>query len=225
MCGRFTLRTSPSDISTLFDVSIPDPSVVPRYNIAPTQNVSVILQEGNSLESNRQWRFFRWGLVPSWAKDLSISHKLINARGETISEKPSFRSAFKKRRCLVLADGFYEWEKTDSGKQPHYFTQHNESVMAFAGLWEYWENESTVFSCTIITTTANSLLDPMHDRMPVILDSEDHQQWLDPDFYEKESLQQLIKPYSADKMTSRLVNKTVNHVKNETPDCLAIIEH
>lgn len=219
------MRTSPSDISTLFDVSIPDPSVVPRYNIAPTQNVSVILQEGNSLESNRQWRFFRWGLVPSWAKDLSISHKLINARGETISEKPSFRSAFKKRRCLVLADGFYEWEKTDSGKQPHYITQHNESVMAFAGLWEYWENESTVFSCTIITTTANSLLDPMHDRMPVILDSEDHQQWLDPDFYEKESLQQLIKPYSADKMTSRLVNKTVNHVKNETPDCLAIIEH
>ncbi len=225
MCGRFTLRTSPLDISTLFDVSIPDLNVVPRYNIAPTQNVSVILQDGNSLEPSRQWRFFRWGLVPSWAKDLSIGYKLINARGETISEKPSFRSAFKKRRCLVLADGFYEWEKTDSGKQPHFFTQSNESVMAFAGLWEHWEKDSTVYSCTIITTTANSLLDPLHDRMPVILDAADHEQWLDPDFYEKESLQQLIKPYSADKMISRLVNKTVNHVKNETPDCLAPIEH
>ena len=225
MCGRFTLRTSPADISTLFEVSIPDIPITPRYNIAPTQNVSVILNAKSSSDANLNWSFFRWGLVPSWAKDLTIGYKLINARGETLSEKPSFRAAFKKRRCIILADGFYEWEKTDAGKQPHYFTQANESVMAFAGLWEYWEKESSVYSCTIITTTANSLLNSLHDRMPVILDPSDHEKWLDPDFYEKDSLQQLIKPYSADKMTSRLVNKTVNHVKNETPDCLAPIEH
>ena len=219
------MRTSPADISTLFDVTIPVTPIQPRYNIAPTQNVSVILHDVSAPGTNRIWSLFRWGLIPSWAKDLAIGYKLINARGETISEKPSLRAAFKKRRCLILADGFYEWEKTDAGKQPHYFTRDDESPMAFAGLWEYWERDSEVFSCTIITTSANSLLDPLHDRMPVILDASDHEQWLDPDFFEKESLQQLIKPYSADKMTSRLVNKTVNHVKNETAECLAPIEH
>lgn len=221
MCGRFTLRTPPAEISSLFSVQLPiefqTQAFVPRYNIAPSQDVSVIVSDE---AGHRQWKLFRWGLVPSWAKDLKIGYKMINARGETLAEKPSFRSAYKKRRCLVIADGFYEWEKTETGKKPYYFHLSNGGLMAFAGLWERWNQDRSVFSCTIVTTPANELLDPLHDRMPVILEEQDHARWLDPQFQDTASLQSLIRPYPAEEMVSELANPIVNHVKNETPECL-----
>ena len=219
MCGRFTLKTAPTEIAAQFLVSLPLPlskgTMVPRYNIAPTQDVSAIIER-----EGRSWELFRWGLVPQWSKDVKIGSRLINARGETLREKRSYRSAFEKRRCLVLADGFYEWEKTGSGRQPHYFQQSGGGVMAFAGLWEKWSRETTIHSCTIITTTANNLLAPYHDRMPVILNQSDHEQWLDTDFENTGVLQKLIKPYPAGEMTRHVANRMVNHVKNDTAACL-----
>ena len=234
MCGRFTLRTPPTEIASLFSVQLPiefqKTPYVPRYNIAPSQQITVILQdhpedaefgEAGSTDSERLWKLFRWGLIPSWAKDTKIGYKLINARGETLGEKPSFRNAFKKRRCLILADGFYEWKKTSSGKVPFHFGLDNGGVMAFAGLWERWKKDDpTLYSCTIVTTEANELLGKLHDRMPVILDAADHDKWLDPEFQNTEELQSLLQPYSADEMVSREANPIVNHVKNETPECL-----
>lgn len=221
MCGRFTLRTPPTEIASLFSVQLAiefkKNAWLPRYNIAPSQNVSVIVFDP---EQERRWTLFRWGLIPSWAKDTKIGYKLINARGETIAEKPSFRNALKKRRCLVLADGFYEWQKTESGKQPYHFHREDGGVMAFAGLWEKWNGDDTIYSCTIITTQANELLGRFHDRMPVILDAEDHEQWLDPDFQDKASLQNLIRPYPAEEMSCQMANRIVNNVKNESPECL-----
>lgn len=218
MCGRFTLRTTPAELSEFFSVPLPESLPVPRYNIAPTQSISVVVQQ----DAQTRWDFHRWGLVPSWAKDLSIGNRMINARGETVAEKPSFRSAFKKRRCIVMADGFYEWEKTADGKQPHYFTMQNESPLAFAGLWEVWrKGDEPVTSCTIITTTANELLGKFHDRMPVILNRDDFAQWLDPEFQDTGQIQKLIQPFPAEEMDSRTVSKLVNSVKNETKDCLS----
>ena len=219
MCGRFTLKTPASDIASVFSVQLPiqfqTTPFVPRYNIAPTQQVSVIVEDAGP-----QWKLFRWGLIPSWAKDTKIGYKLINARGETIHEKPSFRNAFKKRRCLVLADGFYEWQKTESGKLPHYFSRQDGGVMAFAGLWETWSKEEKIHSCTIVTTESNELLNPYHDRMPAILDSENHEKWLDPDFEDQNNLRKLIQTYPADDMISRRANPIVNNARHETPECL-----
>lgn len=223
MCGRFTLRTPADEIAATFAVQLPieftSHPYQPRFNIAPAQNISVVVEDPSQSPS-RQWRFFRWGLVPAWAKDLSVGYRMINARGETVADKPSFRTAFRKRRCLVIADGFYEWRKTDSGKQPFHFRREDDGLFAFAGLWEKWSGDQTVYSCTIITTDANSLLKDYHDRMPVILDPADYQLWLDPQWQKPEPLQQLLRPYPAEEMTVREANPIVNHVKNETPECL-----
>ena len=219
MCGRFTLKTDPAAISNLFHVEIPSQEILPRYNIAPYQMVAAVVGD-----KHRSWQFFRWGLIPRWAKDKSVGFKLINARGETAAHKPSFREAFRERRCLVLADGFYEWEKTENGKQPFYFSMADGSVMAFAGLWEHWGKETAIDSCTILTTTANQLVSPCHDRMPVILDPEAVDAWLSGGFNQPK-LQSLLAPFSAVEMVRRKVNKTVNNARNETPECLARVEH
>jgi putative SOS response-associated peptidase YedK len=213
MCGRYTLRTPVDSLVEAFEIDEYPASIIPNYNTAPTQEVAAVVEE----DEKRKLEVFRWGLIPSWAKDAAIGNKMINARAETVSEKPSFRSAFKKRRCLILADGFYEWQKTDNGKQPFYIKMEDDSPFAFAGLWEIWKDEEEIRSCTIITTEANNLMDEIHHRMPVILHPEDYGMWLDPDFDEKEPLTSLLKPYPSDTMEAYTVSRRVNKPSNNEP--------
>jgi putative SOS response-associated peptidase YedK len=159
----------------------------------------------------------RWGLIPSWANDPEIGNRMINARAETVAEKPSYRKAFKKSRCLILADGFYEWQKTDSGKQPFHIRMQDGSPFAFAGLWESWDKGDGLRSCTIITTDANDLVGEVHNRMPVILHPEDYEMWLDPDFDEREPLTTLLKPFPAEAMETYMVSRRVNKPSNNEP--------
>ncbi|MCJ7700742.1 MAG: SOS response-associated peptidase, partial [Anaerolineales bacterium] len=181
MCGRFTLTVDPADLQEAFYwVNFGNASLSPRYNIAPTQGVAVVTNNGeNKLD------FFTWGLVPFWAKDPSIGNRMINARAETLAEKPSFRNAFKRRRCLILADGFYEWKKIPDNKTkiPTYIRLKDGKPFAFAGLWENWHSPdgSQILSTTIITTQPNDLVKPIHNRMPVILPEDSYQAWLTPD--------------------------------------------
>ena len=214
MCGRYTLRTSVDSLVEAFEIEEYPPSLNPSYNIAPIQEVAAVVEE----DEKRKLEMLRWGLIPSWAKDLAIGNKMINARAETVSEKPSFRKAFKVRRCLILADGFYEWQKTDNGKQPYHVKMEDDSPFAFAGLWETWgKNGEEVRSATIITTDANDLMKEIHHRMPVILPPEDYGMWLDPDFDEKEALTSLLKPYPADAMEAYPVSRRVNKPSNNEP--------
>lgn len=218
MCGRFTLSTSSEGIASAFQLS-EVPQLQPRYNIAPTQLVSTVLHTAEN--NNRQFQQLRWGLIPSWAKDPQIGARLINARAETVAEKPSFRSAFRHRRCLVVADGFYEWQRQERKKQPYYFRFQNEQPFAFAGLWERWRSPDgeEIQSCTILTTEANDVLRPIHDRMPVILDSKDYDLWLDP-AVQKPELLQLLRPYKSEEMTSYAVSTRVNNPTNNAPECI-----
>lgn len=216
MCGRYTLKTPTNVLTELFEIEEYPSALNPSYNIAPTQEVAAVVEE----DDKRKLEMFHWGLIPSWAKDPAIGNKMINARAETASEKPSFRSAFKKRRCLILADGFYEWQKTDSGKQPFYIHMKDGSPFAFAGLWEAWKNGEEISSCTIITTDANDLMNEIHHRMPVILPPENYGVWLDPDFDEKEPLMDLLKPYPSDEMEAYQVSRRVNRPANNEPSCI-----
>ena len=217
MCGRFTLSQPTDAIASAFNIA-QIPPLEPRYNIAPTQLIPSILSASGG---EKQLQMLRWGLIPSWAKDDKISAKLINARAETVSEKPSFKAAFKRRRCLIVADGFYEWQRQEKQKQPYYFRLQNAQLFAFAGLWEQWKSpdEDIINSCTILTTEANDLLRPIHDRMPVILESKDYGLWLDSEAQQPQ-LQQLLRPYQADLMTSYTVSTKVNNSKNNTPECI-----
>ena len=216
MCGRYTLRTPVDSLAEAFEIEEYPSSITPNYNIAPTQEVAAVVEE----DEKRKLEMLHWGLIPSWAKDPSIGNKMINARAETVSEKPSFRSAFKRRRCLILADGFYEWKKTDGGKQPYHVKMEDGSLFAFAGLWETWQNGEEIRSCTIITTDANDLMSEIHHRMPVILHPEDYAMWLDHDFEEKEVLTTLLKPYPADVMEAYPVSRRVNKPSNNEPSVL-----
>ena len=216
MCGRYTLRTPVDSLAETFEITEYPSSITPNYNVAPTQEVAAVVEE----DDQRKLEMFHWGLIPSWAKDPTIGNKMINARAETVSEKPSFRSAFKKRRCLILADGFYEWKKTDSGKQPYHIKMEDGSPFAFAGLWETWKDEEEIHSCTIITTGANDLMSEIHHRMPVILHPENYEVWLDPDFDEKEALTSLLNPYPADDMEAYPVSRRVNKPFNNEPSVL-----
>jgi len=217
MCGRFTLSQPTDAIASAFNIA-QIPPLEPRYNIAPTQLIPSILSAPGG---EKQLQMLRWGLIPSWAKDAKIGAKLINARAETVSEKPSFKAAFKRRRCLIVADGFYEWQRQEKQKQPYYFRLQNAQLFAFAGLWEQWKSpdEDIINSCTILTTEANDLLRPIHDRMPVILESKDYGLWLDSEAQQPQ-LQQLLRPYQADLMTSYTVSTKVNNPKNNTPECI-----
>jgi putative SOS response-associated peptidase YedK len=207
------LRTPIDVLAEGFEIQEYPSSITPNYNVAPTQEVAAVVEE----DEMRKLEMFHWGLIPSWAKDPSIGNKMVNARAETVSEKPSFRSAFKKRRCLILADGFYEWQKTDDGKQPYHIKMQDDSPFAFAGLWEIWKDDEEIRSCTIITTAANDLMSEIHHRMPVILPPDDYDMWLDPDFDEKEPLTSLLKPYSSDKMEAYIVSRRVNKPSNNEP--------
>lgn len=221
MCGRFTLRTPAALIARYFNTSAPQEwQLALRFNIAPTQQIATVrLTE----QKSRELAPLRWGLVPSWAKDIKIGNTLINARAETVAEKPAFRAAFKRRRCLIAADGYYEWKKPDSKtKQPYYIRRRDEQPFAFAGLWERWERGSArIESCTIITTDANALAREVHDRMPVILAPDKYDIWLDPEFQAYDFLQLLLVPFDSEELTTYPVSPIVNSPKNDNPDCIA----
>lgn len=221
MCGRFVSKAKKEEIEKEFNVEINDGNlIVQRYNIAPTQLVAAITE----VENTREISLFKWGLVPRWAKDESIGSKLINARAETLAEKPSFRDAFRSRRCIIPTSGFYEWERTAKGaKQPFYFYLKEKEVFGFAGLWEEWLDKETgevTETCTIITTEANDVLKPVHDRMPVILKAEDYEEWLSQKIKDTGKLQNLLVPYPADEMTSHTVSRAVNSPSEKSPELI-----
>jgi putative SOS response-associated peptidase YedK len=218
MCGRFTLKTSRQVLAEWFKLDS-FPELRPRYNVAPTQDVPVVRA---SADGGREVALLRWGLVPSWADDPGIGNRLINARAEGVDTKPSFRTAFKQRRCLVVADGFYEWQPRKGKKQPWLFQVRGEPF-AFAGLWERWQHggEDPVESCTLITTEANDLVKPVHNRMPVILPSSVYNLWLDPEVKSADTLLPLLKPFEASLMTAVPVSTRVNNPKFDDPSCVA----
>jgi len=212
MCGRFTLTTPSAVLAEAF--GLPElPNLTPRYNIAPTQLFSVVRES----ESRRAMVGLRWGLIPSWAKDPAIGKTLINARGETAASKPSFRAAFRQRRCLVPADGFYEWKRSGKVKQPFYIRRLDGAPFAIAGLWERWRpgEGQALETFALITTAANSVLKPIHDRMPVILEASDYELWLDPGMHDAERLQALIRPAADRGIEAYPVSTRVNNPRNE----------
>lgn len=219
MCGRFATTYTGEAIAELFN--LPQvPQLPPRYNIAPSQSVGAVrVSPGNN---GRELTLLKWGLIPSWAEDSAIGNRMINARADTLSEKPSFRNAFKRRRCLVPASGYYEWRKSTEGKQPVYIRMKEERPFAMAGLWESWQPSggSEIQSCTVITTESNELLKPVHHRMPVIVADRDFEHWLDPDIQGQETLESILQPYPSDKMTFHPVSTLVNSAKNDTPECI-----
>jgi putative SOS response-associated peptidase YedK len=219
MCGRFTLRSSPRAIATEFDLfDVPD--LRPRYNVSPTQQIPIVRLDGAA----RQLAVVRWGLIPSWADDPAIGNRMINARADGIATKPSFRSAFKRRRCLVVADGFFEWQKVGQAKQPYLFERPDGQPFAFAGLWEGWSKaEPPIESCTIITTDANEVTRVVHDRMPVILPPEAYAAWLDPQATPEE-LTELLRPAKTDVLVARPVSRRVNSPANDDEGCVGPAE-
>ena len=221
MCGRFALTAPASDIAEIFQVDVL-PDVLPRYNIAPTTQVACVVHDE---DGQRKLETFRWGLVPSWSKDLKVGYRMINARSEGIATKRSFRSPLKRRRLLVLANGFYEWERVGEGKAqkkiPHLIQVAGGKPFAMAGLWERWrdpETDEEVRSCTIVTTSGNELMEPIHNRMPVILPAEHWDLWLDRSMQEPEVLQELMVPFPAGQMEERRVSKSVGNVRNKGPE-------
>ncbi|MBC8120901.1 MAG: SOS response-associated peptidase [Gemmatimonadaceae bacterium] len=216
MCGRFTLSQSPEAIAEAFALTAP-PAVEPRYNIAPTQDVLTV----RATAEGRSAIAVRWGLVPSWSKDPAIGARMINARAETVAEKPSFRSALRSRRCLVVADGFYEWKKVEGKKQPYHIRLVDSEVFAFAGLWERsGKAGEELETCTIITTAANELMIGIHERMPVILETADYERWLDPGEQQAEAVLPLLHPYSSSKMVAFPVSTLVNSPSQDKPELI-----
>ena len=217
MCGRYSLTSEAERINARF-IARSTPSTQPaRYNIAPTQEVwALVHTDGPKIVA------LRWGLIPSWAKDKANGNRMINARSEGIAEKPSFRRALRKRRCLVLADGFYEWKKEGKSKVPHYIRLKSGEPFGFAGLWETWSAPSgeRIQSCTIITTTPNALIAEIHNRMPVILPRNVEAQWLDPDIEDPQKVLPLLSPYPEDEIEAYAVSTVVNSPRNDVATCI-----
>lgn len=228
MCGRYSLTSPPEALRRLFKTTGPLPNLQPRYNIAPTQIVPVV----RAGEGRRALAMMRWGLVPSWAKDLSIASRMINARGETVAEKPAFRKAFRSRRCLVPADGYYEWRKEDARRQPYRVTRKDGAPMAFAGLWERWtargdsggnnpvSTGDLVETFAIVTTAASESVGTLHHRMPVVIEPDDFEAWLTTSGEDIEPLQDLLQP-SAISFAITRVSMHVNAVRHDDPQCIA----
>jgi putative SOS response-associated peptidase YedK len=222
MCGRYTILPNAETWTKAFALSEDVANQVSilslNYNVAPTQNVPIL--RDNHETGERELAFGRWGLIPSWAKDTKFGYHTINARAETVAEKPSFRDAFRKRHCLIPASGFYEWKKVGSKKQPYLIQMQDESPFAFAGLWERWHNpqdESIVQSCTIIVTDANEFMKPIHDRMPVILNPDEYGRWLDPTATDGRSL---LRPCPSEWLSSYPISTYVNSPKNNDSRCI-----
>jgi putative SOS response-associated peptidase YedK len=223
MCGRYRLTRKKEILAEHFGIEPPD-NWQPRYNLAPAQDVPVIRQDRH--EPKRFASTMRWGLIPFWSKDPKDGFKMINARSEGIADKPAFKEALRKRRCLIPADGFYEWQKSGGKKRPFCFTLADETPFAFAGLWERWKDPEgkLIETCSIITTTPNKLTEDVHDRMPVILHPDDYDLWLDPGFHNVEALQAMLRPYEADHMKRYEVSSRVNAVQNDDPEVIAPAE-
>jgi putative SOS response-associated peptidase YedK len=217
MCGRYTLASPTERLAEEFGFDGTSVELAPNYNVAPTQGVAAVLEEGG----RRRLEVLRWGLIPPWADDPGIGSRMINARSETAPGKPSFRRAFRERRCLIPADGFYEWQRTNGAKQPYYIHMEDGRPFAFAGLWESWSKggEGEVRTCTILTTGANALVGEVHDRMPVILAHDAYDVWLDP-ASERDELTGLLAPYPEDEMEAYPVSRFVNSPSNNDPRCI-----
>ena len=219
MCGRFTLFDTAASLAEAFEVA-EVPSLSPRYNIAPSQAVAAVRIPPSG--GAREVVLLRWGLIPSWAKDPSLGDRMINARAETAAGKPAFRSAIRRRRCLVPASGFYEWKRTNGRKQPYYIRRPDGKPFALAGLWESWEGPgaAAVESCTILTTSANELLLPIHDRMPVIVSPADYDLWLSLGIRDPGELSRLFRPFPPEEMTAFPVGTAVNNPKTDSPQLI-----
>ncbi len=219
MCGRYRLGRGREAFVKYFGTDADDLDWSPRFNIAPTQDVPVVRQDRS--EPKRSLSLLRWGLIPRWAADASLGAKLINARSETVADKPSFRACLRERRCLVPADGFYEWKRESKSKQPYCFALSDDSPFAFAGIWDRWRapDGSALETCSILTTGPNSLMADVHDRMPVILARDAYDLWLDPAFKNVEDLTALFRPYHPDGMKKYPVSTRVNDAANDDPQC------
>lgn len=217
MCGRFKLTIPFSEIVRLYNLTFSGVNLKPRYNIAPSQDVLAVRSNPETRELTGD--MLRWGLIPFWAKDAKIGYSMINAKAETVADKPAFREAFKSRRCILPADGFYEWQKLDAkSKQPYLIRMKDQSSFGFAGLWERWKDKAsgeTVQSCTIITTEPNELCAPIHNRMPVILDPKNYGAWLGEITASRDDLLALLRPYPADKMEAYKIGPRIGNVKND----------
>jgi putative SOS response-associated peptidase YedK len=224
MCGRYRLSRRKRLVEEYFDSVSGEEDWSPRFNIAPTQPIPVIRQ--NPKNPVRELSLVRWGLIPSWAKDSSIAAKMINARSETAGTKPAFRDALKFRRCMIPADAFYEWKNTGSTKQPYCFEVNDGELFAFAGLWDRWKNPSGVWveTCSILTTTPNAMTSAVHDRMPVILDPDSYDLWLDPGMTNVGAASDLLKPYDARLMRCFPISTRINHVANDDEECSRCVE-
>jgi len=225
MCGRFVQYSPLQIVQQIFNIGTVSSEVIPNYNVAPTQKILTIIKHDNKNTLEK----LHWGLVPFWAKDISIGSRMINARAETVSQKPSFRNAFRKRRCLIPADGFYEWKGEKGNKQPYYVSNPSGEPFAFAGLWESWtdkesDEESVYKSCTIITTAASESIREIHHRMPVILDPKFHEKWLNTDIQVPKELQVIINDGIIHDMKYYPVSKLVNSVKNNDPNCIKPVD-
>ncbi|MGB7631019.1 MAG: SOS response-associated peptidase [Candidatus Deferrimicrobium sp.] len=220
MCGRFTLFEPDKVLAKAFGVSGFPPRSL-RYNIAPSQPIAAV--RAVPAGSGRELALLRWGLIPSWSKDPAIGNRLINARAETAPEKPSFRNAFRRHRCLIPTSGFYEWLRWERGKQPYFVRMRDGHPFAFAGLWDRWESpeEGAIETCTILTTAANAVLAPIHDRMPVILPPWEYSRWLDPSIKDPDSLASLLVPFPPEEMLAYPVNPRVNVPSADDKECIA----
>lgn len=224
MCGRYVLKTSSKEIARKFRVEMSrqlHEGLTPRYNIAPGSGILTIRDDRDA--GRRKADFFHWGLVPGWAKDVNIGYKMINARSETASGKPAFRDALRYRRCLLPTNGFYEWKGRGPGKMPHYFALGERELFAMAGLWEHWQSPdgSEIFSCSVLTTVANERMAPIHHRMPVIIEPEHYDLWLDPAVYDVGRVMGLLAPFPSNRMRCHPVSDAVNAVRTEGPELVA----
>lgn len=218
MCGRYTLTAEIDQVKTRFRITTVTVDYQPRYNIAPGQMVATVIEDAGE----RRLGQLRWGLVPFWAKDEKLAFKMINARAETVHEKPAYKHAFQRKRCIIPADGFYEWKTTSDCKQPMRITLKSEEIFGMAGLFDTWAapDGRKVHTCTILTTKPNELIADIHDRMPVILRPEDEDIWLNRDAYHQDLLLSLCQPYPAEEMRAYPVSKMVGNVKYDQPDCI-----
>ena len=218
MCGRFTTLFSPEDLAGHYGVEM-FASRTPRYNVCPTQEVLAVREDSTG---QRMLLPVRWGLVPHWAKDLSVGAKMTNARSETVATKPAFRQAIKTRRCIIPGSGWYEWAAVDGRKVPHYFTRRDGPPCSFAGIWETWKapGGEIIETCSILTTDANELVRLVHDRMPVLLSASDFPLWLDHAMTEPDKLQHLYRPFAEDQLQKWEVAPLVNSTRNSSPECI-----
>jgi putative SOS response-associated peptidase YedK len=217
MCGRYVLASELKALAKRFGVEAAEIELSSRYNVAPGQDMPVVLHKGIN-----QVQLMRWGLIPSWAKEAKIGYGMINARAETVVEKPSFRKPIRSQRCIVPSNGFYEWQKSTTGKVPYFIHLKDSPLFGFAGLYDHWKDPTgkEVLSYTIITTKANDMLRPLHERMPVILTPEEEEAWLDAEQYPVNDVVGFLKPYPADKMEAYPVSKDVNSARIDSPDLI-----